>query len=639
MKSFQNLLFILLVCTNMPVYAQDTTGLNVIPDSFRTFTDSLMIKKMEQFRIPGAALVIVDRNGIVFMKGYGFSDLAAMIPVDPGKTLFRIASVSKTVTGTAVMQCVEKGLLDLHTDINKYLKDFRIKSTFQKPVTLADLLTHTGGFDEFVTGKSVRTQEEVQPLKEFLMKDLTKRIRPPGVLSCYSNIGIALAAHVVECVTGKDFDTYCRENIFVPLGMKNTGFRLDDAMRKDLTKCYLDEKGVLVEFPFDFLRDYPAGQLVTSAAAFSKFMIAHLNNGKLGEVSILSPESAQDMHRVHFTQNPCLHSGYGWTFVTDTLNGAPYLYHGGGYPGISSMMFLFPGNGLGIFVVANLIPSNGSFVNDIAYGLAGRLIHEASPDTVRYPLVFLPAFDREVERFTGRYRFTRYPGSGLTKTGLLLGLTGPEILIWKNKEGMLMMNNLEGKPRRLIQVKPLVFRSIDDRYYIAFRQDEKGRVTHLFTDGTSSFERIPGFLSSGNQRAIFLCCLVFLLLSALLPLFTWRKRMRERGMVRTMHKLSGLISTTFLLYYLAWGILVMLTFSQTELGLGFAYGLPWFVYLFQAVPVLGIILFVCYLYYFFRSISIPGIPAVFQVYHCLYLVMITLYCWFIWYWNILGFRF
>jgi hypothetical protein len=220
-----------------------------------------------------------------------------------------------------------------------------------------------------------------------------------------------------------------------------------------------------------------------------------------------------------------------------------------------------------------------------------------------------------------------------------MGLTGAEIPVWKNGEGMLMMNNLEGKPRRLIQVRPLLFRSIDDRYYIAFRQDEKGRITHLFTDGVSAFEKIPVFLSSGNQRAVFICCLGFLVLSALIPLITWRKKMKGIPVARTMHQLSGLVSSTFLLYYLGWGILVALTFNPTELNLGFAYGMPWYGYLFQLLPVLGIILFLSYLFYFFRSIRVAEIPVLFQLYHCLYLVMVTLYCWFIWYWNILGFRF
>ncbi|MEI6456956.1 MAG: serine hydrolase domain-containing protein, partial [bacterium] len=638
MKSYQSLLFILLMSFLMPARGQDMPGSTPLQDGLSTYADSLVIKKMEKFRIPGAALVIADRNGILLLRGYGYSDLSRRIPVDPHKTLFRIASVSKTVTGTAVMQCVERGLLDLHTDINNYLKDFQIKNTFSKPITLADLMTHTGGFDEFVTGKSARTQEEVQPLKDFLMKDLTRRIRPPGEISSYSNIGIALAAYVVESVTGKDFDTYCRENIFTPLGMKNTGFRLDEAMRQELATTYTEENGKSAEFSFDYLRDYPAGQLVTSAEAFSKFMICHLDSGKYGNTRILSPQLTEDMHRVHFTHNSYLHSGYGWTFVTDTLNDAPYIYHGGGYPGTSTMLIIFPDRGFGIFIAANLIPSNGSFVYDVVHGLASKMIPLKTPDTVKYPLIKLPSYDRNVDRFTGLYRFTRFPGSGLTKTGLLMGLAGPELPVWKNSDGMLMMNNLEGKPRRLIQVKPLVFRSIDDRYYIAFRQDEKGRITHLFTDGTSAFERIPGFLGSRNQRALFFFCLVFLIIFAVLPLFTWRKRMKESDLLRTMHKLSGLISTTFMIYYLAWSILVVFYFSKTGLELGFAYGVPFTAYIFQAIPILGIILFVSYLYYFFKSISRPGIPALFQVYHCFYFVMTTIYIWFIWYWNILGFR-
>lgn len=616
---------------------QDSENISVMHLS--SFVDSLMIKKMEEYKIPGAAVILVDRRHILLSHGYGYADIGNKIPVDPNRTLFRIASVSKLVVGTAVMQCVEKGLLDLHADINLYLKDFKIKNTFPKPVTLADLLTHSAGFDEFVTGKSARKEKDVEPLGKFLKKNLTQRIEPPGEISTYSNLGIALAAHLVEIVTGQDFADYCREHIFLPLGMQNTGFRLDEKMRSNLSRGYLEENGIFIEFPFDYLREYPTGQMVTSVNAFSKFMICHLNEGKFGDVALLQPGTVLDMHHVHFTHNPVQPSGWGWTFVIDTLNDQPYLYHGGGYAGTSTMLFLFPEMGFGIFIAANSLPSKGSFVISVANEIAGKIIPPLPPDTTRYPLTNLPSYDRNVDKFTGIYRFTRYPKGGLTRTGILLGIQGAELPIWKNNEGMLMMNYMKDKTRRLIQVKPLVFRSIDDRYYLTFRQDEKGNITHLFTDGTTAFERVPRFMAVDKQRALFVFCLIFLIVFSILPIFTWRKKMKENRVIRAMHKISGLAASTFLLYYVAWGVLITRFFSKTEIRFGFAYGVPTCAYLFQVIPFLGIVLFSWYLFYFFRSIRQKGIPLVFQVYHCFYFIVISLHIWFIWYWKILGFRF
>ena len=93
-------------------------------------------------------IVVVKDGQVYFAKGYGYADLKNRISVDPERTLFRIASVAKVVTGTAIMQLVESGQLDLHRDVNAYLTRFKIENKFDRPITMAHLLTHTPGLDE-----------------------------------------------------------------------------------------------------------------------------------------------------------------------------------------------------------------------------------------------------------------------------------------------------------------------------------------------------------------------------------------------------------------------------------------------------------------------------------------------------------
>ena len=121
------------------------------PVEMEAFLDDLLQREMEEQHIAGAAVAIVKDGGLFFAKGYGYANLEKSIPVDPEKTNFRIGSVTKLFTWTAVMQLVEQGELDLNADINNYL-DFRIPDTYPQPITLKNLMTHTPGFEDKQNG-------------------------------------------------------------------------------------------------------------------------------------------------------------------------------------------------------------------------------------------------------------------------------------------------------------------------------------------------------------------------------------------------------------------------------------------------------------------------------------------------------
>ncbi len=241
------------------VFAKPTQGdasANVLmndPEAVAAFLDSLFQKKMKELHVPGAVFVLVRDGGIFFSKGYGYADLEKQIPVDPDRTLFRIASVSKVVTGAAVMQLAGRGLLDMNKDVNEYLTRFKLDNNFKQPVTMAHLLTHTGGFDDNYIGKVGRTPEEQAPLGEFLAERMPKRVMTPGEVYSYSNHSNALAGYLVEAIAKKDFAEYAEENIFRPLEMNHSSFRLPEHLAPDLSKGYIFENGKFREFPFDYL--------------------------------------------------------------------------------------------------------------------------------------------------------------------------------------------------------------------------------------------------------------------------------------------------------------------------------------------------------------------------------------------------
>ncbi|HKV66397.1 MAG TPA: serine hydrolase domain-containing protein, partial [Rhodanobacteraceae bacterium] len=130
-----------------PTQAPQASAHAMTSDDLSTFFGGMLPYMLARGDIAGGAVVVVKDGKVLFAQGYGYADLKTRTPVSPSSTLFRIGSVSKLFTWTAVMQLVEQNKLDLDRDINGYL-DFRIPPRFGKPITLRDLMTHTAGFED-----------------------------------------------------------------------------------------------------------------------------------------------------------------------------------------------------------------------------------------------------------------------------------------------------------------------------------------------------------------------------------------------------------------------------------------------------------------------------------------------------------
>ena len=152
------------------------------PVELEGFVDGLMEAQLKAHHFAGAVVVVVDEGQVALQKGYGYADFAERKAVDPERTLFRIASNSKMFVWTAVMQLVEKGALDLHTDINHYLKGFQVPAAFPQPITLENLMTHTAGFEDRVIKLFVEEPEGLRPLAELMRRFLIGLIQLPVVI-------------------------------------------------------------------------------------------------------------------------------------------------------------------------------------------------------------------------------------------------------------------------------------------------------------------------------------------------------------------------------------------------------------------------------------------------------------------------
>jgi CubicO group peptidase (beta-lactamase class C family) len=248
------------------------------PQEVATFLDKFFAKEMPREHIPGAVVALVKDGEIFFTKGYGYANLEKKIPVVPDKTLFRVASISKLFTGTAVMQLYERGLLDLNKDINQYLKRFQIENPYPEPITLANLMTQTDGSSQRLFGIAARTASEMVPLKEFIPDHMPPIVWRPGELYSYSNMGSTLAGYLVEVISGLPFVQYIDENILRSLNMQRSTFLqpLPASLASDLAVGYEYQDSRFQSLPFLYLNIAPAASLSATATDMAHFMIAHL---------------------------------------------------------------------------------------------------------------------------------------------------------------------------------------------------------------------------------------------------------------------------------------------------------------------------------------------------------------------------
>jgi CubicO group peptidase (beta-lactamase class C family) len=180
--------------------------------------------------------------------------------VDPDKHLFRIASISKTFTWTAIMQLVEQGKLDLEADIQTYL-DFDIPKTFAEPIRLKHLLTHTAGLEEVAVGGFADSSEDVLALIDYLPAHIPARVRKPGAYISYSNYGSALAGYIVERVSGIAWASYIQKNILDPIAMTETNIHqpMSATHQGAHARGYKFENGQYRATDYWFEQEAPAG--------------------------------------------------------------------------------------------------------------------------------------------------------------------------------------------------------------------------------------------------------------------------------------------------------------------------------------------------------------------------------------------
>jgi CubicO group peptidase (beta-lactamase class C family) len=449
------------------------------------FDSALAVERIEH-PIAGAVVAVVRGDELIFSRGYGYADLERRIRVDPARTLFRIASVTKTFTWTAVMQLVEAGKLDLDADVNTYL-DFRIPATFTEPITLRHLMAHTAGFEDFVVGVSARRAEELTPLGEYLAQHIPKRVRPSGRLPSYSNYGTALAGYIVQRASGMPFEAFLERRIFAPLGMTSTSARQPPPPRlaQRLAVGYSFAGGRFIPQPYLFDRLSPDGVISSTATDMARFMSAHLGlgglGGEAGDARILAEPTARKMQSVLLQLDPAVNPIlYG--FYRSDRNGVQIFGHTGDWNGFHSAMALLPQHSLGVFISFNS-ESGAAVRGNLVTGFVDRFFPRAARD--QPPSVQLGS----LADYTGEWTFLRRNHSTFEKLGLLAG-----VLRITDAGGGELLLDPGGKPSRWVALQKDRFRELNGERRLVFLRDAQGRVVNaVFSSSpTNALEKLDG---------------------------------------------------------------------------------------------------------------------------------------------------
>ncbi|WP_028592100.1 serine hydrolase [Paenibacillus massiliensis] len=325
------------------------------PEEVGRFLDEFFAQPEIKNNMAGAVVIVAKGDELLAKKGYGYADIERKLPVDPDRTVFRIASISKVVTATAVMQLAEQGKIDLNAELSAYLGGVRIPNKTDVPLTMRHLLMNSTGFEHGDTSELMTQdlQREI-PLRTFVQEHVPTVIREPGRYYRYDNLGFTIQGYAVEQVSGEPFDTYVRDHIFKPLGMTSSDFRLTPQLTERLAVPYNVEGEPIAAYT-TVPTVLPSGGMLSTGSDMARFMMAHLNGGKLGDARIMQEATAAEMHKPQLAIHAKLSNmAYGFEYANQQIyNGRNVVEKGGDIDGYHSDMWLLPDEKVGVYVNVN----------------------------------------------------------------------------------------------------------------------------------------------------------------------------------------------------------------------------------------------------------------------------------------------
>ncbi len=487
--------------------------------------EGLVPYALEAGDLAGAAVAVVANGEVLTLRGFGSADAATGQPVDPNQTLFRMGSISKLITWTAVMQLVERGVLDLDADINDYL-DFAIPPFGGLPVTLRQVMTHTSGFEEQLKFVFVHDETYQLTLDQLVREHTPARIFPPGTTPAYSNYATALAGYIVQRASGQAYNDYADDHIFTPLGMETATFSqiLSREQQTKLANGYAIASGP--PSPFELVSATPAGSMTATAADMAKFMLAHLNDGALGGNRILRTETVREMHARQSAAIPAL-NGMTLGFWESSINGRRVISQPGDTGVFHSSLNLFVNDGVGLFIAINSTGTDGAATKLRSILFTQFADRYFPPRAVSAPEVI---GDNNASLMAGQWTSSRSSATNFVSFTELLS----PVVVSVDDQGNLASDDLPilgAAVRDWIEVEPFLWHASNSAERLA-AVVENGRVTQFSLDTLAPivvFQPVPWHrAASWLGPALLLSCAILTLTAIQWPIAAVVRRRHGR---------------------------------------------------------------------------------------------------------------
>ena len=319
--------------------------------------DAKIEAAMADYDIPGVAVGVLYQ-GHEHLRGFGVTNRDYPLPVD-GDTLFRIGSITKTVTATTIMRLVEQGLVDLDAPVRTYLPDLTLADeSVAARVTLRQLLDHSAGFLGEYYPDTGRGADAISRYVAGMVA--VPQLTPLGKVFAYNNASVVIAGLVIEAVTGQSYEAVVRDLVLNPLGLDHTFFNADEFVGYNVTASHTTLDGASVVNPpaWRLWRSlYPTGGLVSSARDLLRYARFHLSDGaNIEGPPVLSAASLQAM-RTELGPggtDGCEIDGIGvnW-FQRRTAEGVPVYFWPGSWAGQYSSLTFVPDRGFALTLQTN----------------------------------------------------------------------------------------------------------------------------------------------------------------------------------------------------------------------------------------------------------------------------------------------
>jgi CubicO group peptidase (beta-lactamase class C family) len=585
--------------------------------AMQAYIDGVMNSSMRANHVAGSVVSILRNDEVIMAKGYGYSNVESKIPVDPATTLFRIGSVSKLFTYTALLQLYEQGKLDLDADIQDYLGDLKIPDTFPEPILIKNLFTHTAGFEDRVIGLFAREAAKAIPYEPLLQADLPERVRKPGQVSSYSNHSLGIAGLIIENISGMSWPEYIKVNILDPLGMDNTtAFQpVPESLAANASTGYRWVDGVFEPQPYTFVPLASAGTMSASALDMTRFMRAQFNDGMVDGNRILKQATIARMHSPLYNSHEAL-DPWLYGFHSSTSGGIETIGHNGGTANYFTNFLLLQNEKIGIFISTNS-GGGGKVMGDVTTALLERYFPFE-------PQVIPMAHPSELRSIVGTYGTYRHPSSSALKLIRALGETS----VKKVGPGQIRIDGPGGDPQFATEIDPMVFQVNDSNTKIVFDIDELGQQRMFIGSTLGSFYKLGGLDLLDNHVLILSICLMFLLW----VLIAWPVQRFSTNRLPTVAEHQSRLSFWILAVVSLISILGISSNMSEDLVFGMNGALVFFLNFAYLVPLLTLISVAMMV----RLVRDSGTEIGVRFFHVSLAVVAVTLSWMLSYWNFLG---